>query len=90
MDSYSGADEIMAIQDRLRELRWLRKKDEVEPGVLDELTVNAVIDFQAYLYSDFGIELVPIDPEMPVIDVDTLDLLMNTPDDTYQKPQTED
>ena len=90
MDIFSGEDEIIAIQERLRELHWLKKKDEVEPGVLDELTVNAVIEFQAYVNAEFGIELLPVDPEEPVIDIDTLDLLMNTPDDTYKRPKEED
>ena len=89
MDEFSTEEEITAIQTRLIELGWLKMKDELQIGVLDELTVKAVSKFQDYVNESFGMALIPIDPEAPVIDLETIDVLMNTFDDTYKKPKKE-
>ena len=45
-------------------------------GTLDDATVQAVIDFQSYCAENFDSVLTPIDPMNPVIDTQTLALLM--------------
>ena len=73
MDSDPMAIEV--IQLRLVEWLWL-EEEAYEPGELDELTIEAIIAFQAYC-TEAGLELIPCFPEEPVIEPDTLWLLFN-------------
>ena len=68
----SDSETIQQLQMRLYSLGLLG--NDVEPGVLDEATLNAVYAFQMRMYEQYQVELGPIDPSDPdsVIDPDTV------------------
>ena len=75
---------IVVLQQRLVEWKWLAKDGYYE-GVLDEATVQAIVDFQT-VCAENGIELIPCDPADPVIETDTLALLFNANGEVYANP----
>lgn len=77
VDANSDPMLISTIQQRLLELNWLLP-DTYTIGVLDEATLQAVYNFQIDFNTNFGGNLMPITPEAPIIDVDTLTALMMT------------
>ena len=81
---YSDYEEIWMLQQRLVEWKWLSNGSYTE-GVLDEATVQAVVDFQT-LCAEYGIGLIPCDPMDPVVETDTLALLFNTNGEVYANP----
>lgn len=76
IDSSASAETIQQLQMRLYSLGLL-STDGLEPGVLDQMTLQAVADFQSQMNEQNGTTLVVIDPTDPnaVIDVETLKLL---------------
>jgi len=54
-------------------------------GKLDDYTIDAIIQFQQYCNSEFGMNLPILDYYDPVIDDMTLDLLLNS-GSTYANP----
>ena len=68
----SDSETIQQLQMRLYSLGLLG--NDVEPGVLDEATLDAVYAFQMRMYEQYQVELGPIDPSDPdsVIDPDTV------------------
>ena len=85
VDASSGSETIQLIQDRLVEWGWLAE-GEYTPGTLDEFTLNAVLSFQTWYNESFGGTLIPVSAEHPIIEPDTLALLMNENGDIYSKP----
>ena len=81
---YSDYEEIWMLQQRLVEWKWLSNGSYAE-GVLDEATVQAVLDFQA-MCAEYGIGLIPCDPMEPSVETDTLALLFNTNGEIYANP----
>ena len=81
---YSDYEEIWMLQQRLVEWKWLSNGSYAE-GVLDEATVQAVLDFQA-MCAEYGIGLIPCDPMEPSVETDTLALLFNTNGEVYANP----
>ena len=75
---------IVVLQQRLVEWKWLAKDGYYE-GVLDEATVQAIVDFQT-VCAENGIDLIPCDPMDPVIETDTLALLFNANGEVYANP----
>ena len=75
-------DRIAEMQQRLVDLGWLLP-DAYTQGMLDEVTVQAVTDFQNYCISALAQPLIPMDqanvdhPDNPIVDADTLKLLMD-------------
>ena len=76
IDSSADAETIQQLQMRLYSLGLL-STDGLEPGVLDQMTLQAVADFQSQMNEQNGTALVVVDPTDPnaVIDVETLKLL---------------
>ena len=68
----SDSETIQRLQMRLYSLGMLGS--DVEPGVLDQATLQAVYAFQMRMYEQYNMELGPIDPSDPdtVIDPDTV------------------
>ncbi|MDO5324305.1 MAG: hypothetical protein Q4G06_09805, partial [Clostridia bacterium] len=75
---------IKVLQQCLVEWKWLAKDSYIE-GVLDEITVQAIVDFQT-VCAENGINLIPCDPMDPVIEIDTLALLFNANGEVYANP----
>ncbi len=79
-------DRIAEMQQRLVDLGWLLP-DAYTQGMLDEVTVQAVTDFQNYCISVLAQPLIPMDqanvdhPDNPIVDADTLKLLMDVQND---------
>ena len=79
-------DRIAEMQQRLVDLGWLLP-DAYTQGMLDEVTVQAVMDFQNYCISVLAQPLIPMDqanvdhPDNPIVDADTLKLLMDVQND---------
>jgi len=60
---------------RLLELEWL-EEDTFEEGILDEATLLAITNFMADYNALNGDILIPMDPELPIVDSATLIALM--------------
>lgn len=78
----SKPDYIKEMQVRLYTLGWISAENAalVEQGTLDEITLQAVTDFQFYILStmpEYETELVPLDKANPVIDELTLELMFD-------------
>ena len=82
----SDAQVIVLVQDRLVEWGWLPMEVYV-PGELDEATVQAVTDFQNYYTENTGETLLPMYAELPVIETDTLAVLMADGDVAWLNPE---
>lgn len=70
---------IIAMQEKLVELLWL-EPETFEKGVLDAFTLTAIHNFQLDYNAVNGDILIPITPEMPLIDAATLTALMVPPE----------
>ncbi len=78
VDAFSSEDDIRKVQIALYKF-GLINSDEVKAGVLDEITIEAVIRFQQRVNEVYGIELEVIDPntwDNIFIDERTLDCLL--------------
>ena len=75
IDAYSDPSLISQVQSQLV-LKGMLLDGAYTVGTLDDATVQAVIDFQSYCAENFDSVLTPIDPMNPVIDTQTLALLM--------------
>ena len=78
----SKPDYIKEMQVRLYNLGWISAENAalVEQGVLDEITLQAVIYFQFHILStmpELETEIVPVDVMNPVIDELTLELMFD-------------
>lgn len=85
VDHSTAPDLVQQIQDRLVEWGWLADEGYAF-GQLDESTIQAVLAFQTDYNANHGGALVVIDPVNPIIDVDTLSILMNQNDIIYPNP----
>ena len=75
IDADSDGEAIAMIQKRLVEWGWLGS-DSYAEGKLDDVTVQAVIDFQNAC-NESGLSVTVTDASNPSIDVPTLHLLFN-------------
>ncbi|MDO4865618.1 MAG: hypothetical protein Q4C10_03605, partial [Clostridia bacterium] len=76
IDAYSDSSLISQVQSQLV-LNGMLGDGAYTAGVLDDATIQAVIAFQDYCANNYGSALTPIDPANPVIDTQTLALLMS-------------
>ena len=75
----SSSDDILNLQKALYTLGWIADAQSVTPGQLDEGTVQAVYEFQSYVIQmDLNPEITLIDPANPVVDAETVSMLMDT------------
>ncbi len=77
IDETSDPELITELQQRLVDLGWL-EAETYTIGTLDEATITAVLNFQNNYNLNYGGTLELIDSELPVIQVETLTLLMLT------------
>ncbi len=80
----SDPEAIKVMQERLVEWKWLEKKS-FDKGVLDDVTVDAVLLFQSTCL-EYGMNVELIDVEHPEVGVDTLWLLFNADGAEYINP----
>ena len=75
----SGSETILNLQKALYTLGWITDAQSVTPGQLDEATVQAVYEFQSYVIEmGFNPEITLIDPTDPVVDAETVSMLLDT------------
>ncbi|MBR1822376.1 MAG: peptidoglycan-binding protein, partial [Clostridia bacterium] len=86
IDAYSDSTRIELIQQRLSQLGWLSDSYYENAGTLSSDTVDAIARFQSYLSDNYGMYPTPIDTLNPVIDLDTLSILMSDESDSYTNP----